>query len=89
MITLFIHENLEFYLFIFNHSISYTQVQNFNHPPMIDHVEYYLKSVSNRGATRGVLGGARAPPDLFRVGPAIFANPLSFHFLTMGGGYPW
>ena len=41
-----------------------------------------------RGATRGVLEGARAPSDLFRVGPAIFANPLSFHFLTMGGGVP-
>ena len=48
----------------------------------------FMNKLCRRGATRGVLGGARAPPDLFRVGPAIFANPLSFHFLTMGG-YPW
>ena len=33
-----------------------------------------------------MLGGTPASPDLFQVGHAFFANPLSFYFDH--GGYP-
>ena len=48
--------------------------------------EYDSEWLTGSGATRGVLGGARAPPDLFQVDPANFANPLSFYFDHRG--YP-